>query len=380
MRPMGPMGLIGPMRLIGLMGPIGLIGLMSLMGCSSEEAGQVPVEEPAPIAFAGGLQEEQAVTRTPLKDLATAFTVFGFKNMDASTQYQEVFPGYRVQWRTNTAHTTTTNSDGWEYVNQQIPGNIEQTVKYWDYAASAYRFMAVTGSNVDGTVETSGPSAVLMLNFRADSDNEEGTPYYSHLWYREINSTDIGKAVKLEFLKPLCKVRFMFTFENPDDASSTELASKNFHRTDGNTIKQKGDVIVTYPLTGTEVKETMSVSGDAGGLPGLTQDYYEATSKTTVNGVEVVTSPYYGADETTLKKWYTVLPAPAGQGTFTLDVSVNGEVKTTVVPAEYMTWLPGYKYTYIFKVHVDGGVAIDNVQSAFAPWEYHEANRTVYNW
>ena len=31
-------------------------------------------------------------------------------------------------------------------------------------------------------------------------------------------------------------------------------------------------------------------------------------------------------------------------------VSVNGDPKTTTVPAQYMTWLPGYLYTYIFKI------------------------------
>ena len=77
---------------------------------------------------------------------------------------------------------------------------------------------------------------------------------------------------------------------------------------------------------------------------------------------------------------YTVIPTPDGQGTYTLTVNVDGDPKTAVVPAEFMTWQPGYVYTYIFKVHVDGTVTIDAVQSAFAPWSVKSENYTVYNW
>ena len=374
------MGLVGPMRLIGPMGPMGLMGLMGLigpiglMGCSGDSG---EVEEPLPIALSGTMQGQQQVTRsgdgTPLETITNTFTVFGYKDTGASPYYQEVFPGYRVLWRENTA----TYGLDWEYVNQQLPGATEQTVKYWDYGAAAYRFMAVTGTNAYRTVDTSGPA--LKLTFSANAETlagEDATPYYSHLWYRAINSPDIGKTVKLEFVKPFSKVRFIFTFDNPDDAAITELSSKQFRSTDGNTIKQRGEVIVTYPLMGTEAREALSVSGDAGGLVAFTQDYYSEVSP----AEGPVTSPYYGADRAAIGKWYTVLPTPAGQGTFTLDVSVNGEPKTTTVPANYMTWLPGYSYTYIFKVSADGGVVIDDVQSAFTEWENHEADRTIYNW
>ena len=73
--------------------------------------------------------------------------------------------------------------------------------------------------------------------------------------------------------------------------------------------------------------------------------------------------------------------APAvDQGTYTLSVKVNNEPRNVVVPAQYMNWQPGYEYTYIFKVTDAGGVEIDAVQSAFAPWSYHEKDYPVYNW
>ena len=372
---------MGPIR------PIALIGLIALIGCSVDNGGEdtpLPTEQLVPIALGGAMQDEQQVTRSgdgiPLKDKTTTFTVYGFKDTGAET-YQQVFPGYRVLWTENSVATTSTNSDGWEYVGQQLPGSQEQTVKFWDYGATAYRFMGVTGTGVTGAYGSGDQAGSYLLTFNADSDDEDATPYYSHLWYREISSEDIGKAVQLEFLKPFCKVRFMFTFENPADTATTTLTDKSFHPTNGTTIKTEGDITVSYPLTGATT-ETLIVSEDAGGIVGFEQDYYErVTWNDEVTPTHVV-SPYYDADHaaTALSKWYTVLPA-TGQGTYTLEVGVNGDPKTAVVPAEFMEWLPGYSYTYVFKLHVDGGVSIGAVQSAFTSWvEGNEGSHPVYNW
>ena len=64
-----------------------------------------------------------------------------------------------------------------------------------------------------------------------------------------------------------------------------------------------------------------------------------------------------------------------------MTVSVNGDPKTAVVPAQFMTWMPGYEYTYVFKIHIDGSVTIDNVQTAFTQWiEHSKDDYTIYNW
>ncbi|MBR1548041.1 MAG: hypothetical protein IJ637_04885 [Prevotella sp.] len=384
--PIGPISPIGPMRLIGPM----IFLLLALAACSGESGGEQPVpapEQPAAIAFAGSMQEATDISRsaTPLSGDAQMFTVYGFKNMSMEAgsyaDEQMVFPGYLVRWHEGSSSTSTTNTSGWEYVNQQLPGAAEQTVKYWDYAATAYRFMGVTGTVVSGAYGSYPPYAThetheaYNLSFRADGENAAATPFYSHLWF----ASDFGSQVTLEFVKPLCQVRFMFIFEDPAAAAAnaTELTEKNFRPTDGNTIKLKGTVTVSYPLLGAATSEALMVDADASGLNALTQDYYESVTK---NEDDVVTEPYYGAAETPLSYWYTVLPMPDGQGSYTLTVSVDGEPKSTVVPAKYMTWLPGYKYTYIFKVHVDKNVGLESVQSAFTDWRVEEAVRTIYNW
>lgn len=347
-----------------------------------------------PILFSALQQEEENITRAGLQDNdVTSFKVYGFKNMSydpESGSYGEpqiVFPGYTVKWITNSAYTTTSNTDGWEYVNQQAHDQEEQTIKYWDWSSSAYRFFGVAGATrtneVTGTEVTVESIKYYKVTYQADAKKEDETPYYSHLWFSTGNpdvypQRQFGQPVQLEFIKPLSKVRFMFIFEDPSLASTTELTNKSFRPTSNSTIKTKGDVTVSYPLTGTSLTETFAASGEPEGLTEFNQDYYASVGYDENDPPKVV-SPYLGAVEANKNKVYTVLPV-TGQGTYTLNVYVNGEPKKTIVPAEYMDWKPGYQYTYVFKVHVDGGVSISSVQSAFTQWTIHESDHTVHNW
>ena len=149
----------------------------------------------------------------------------------------------------------------------------------------------------------------------------------------------------------------MYLFVSPREGVS--MGEQTFKPTDeGKKIETGGTVTVSYPLTGEQKQETITVSAITG-INALTEDYVE-------NGT---------------KKWYTVLPA-TGQGTYTLTVKVNDEDKTVVVPAAYMDWLPGYCYTYVFKIDAVGGVEIGWVDYAVTPWNTSipSADHQVYNW
>ena len=393
MGPMGPMGLMRLRGLRGLRGLIGPMGLMGLMGCSSEST-EAPAEGPAvetgtPIAFTANQDEERTVTRAGLEEVGIkTFTVWAYKNTGYAegsnpinyTSKQQVIPGYYVRWTSNSAYTTTSNTNGWEYVNQQTPGELEQTIKYWDWSAKAYRFFGMAGGKENSyktkviTGDSGNEEFVVTIDVNASTDYDaEAMPYYSHLWFSDGNigydHKAFGKPVTLEFVKPLTKVRFIFTYEDPNDAEYTVLSNKNFGPTPPTDpedpqprIYQKGKMTVTYPLTGIETEEEEKVIETDDGIPALVQDYYEEPN------------------DLNARKWYTVLPAP-DQGSYTLTVTVNGQEHAVVVPAEFMSWLPGYQYTYIFKVHVDGGVSIDSVQSAFTPWKVEDTiDYEVYNW
>ena len=381
-------------------GHIIIMAMLMSSACShdsyeSRHDDDVPVVDTrTAIAFSGLQGEEQSVTRggTPLSDKGViTFKVWGYKNMSYSAgsygDLQTVFPGYVVNWTANSAATTTSNSNGWEYVNQQTSGD-EQTIKYWDMGAKAYRYFAVTGTAGDYTAYGTDGANGTEFTMAADATNTGTAPFFSRLWFSTGNTLDyptkqFGKPVQLEFVKPFARVRFLYKYVYPREG--VVLTNQSFKPTEGSEkIALKGTVTVSYPLTGTAINESVTISYDPTYLRGIsafTEDYYGAgeVNKETINGVEHVVSPYYDASATALNKEYAVLPA-TNQGTYTLTVSVNGEPKTTVVPEEFMNWKIGYLYTYVFKVHVDGGVSIDVVQSAFTQWTVHPADHTVYNW
>ena len=321
--------------------------------------------ELVPITFNGSQGIEAAVTRasgTPLSEKAQQFHVWGYKNMTSETQ--TVFPGYQVDWVANTAYTTTSNTNNWEYV-----GISDQTIKYWDWGAKAYRFFAVTGYTSHESNEPNGPHEFTV---DADVTNMTASPYFSRLWYSTGNPTDypdkqFGKPVTLEFVKPYARVRFIYNYVYPREGIT--LGSQEFKPTDGGKIYRKGNVKVTYPLSGEAIKESYSLEdtnpSDEAHLAAFTEDF----------DPEDDTKVYTTCD----KGWYPVLPNPT-QGSYTLTVRINDVEKTAVVPAEYMKWLPGYSYTYIFKITDAGGVEIGWVDYKVTKWTEMEVSKSVYNW
>ena len=357
-----------------------------------------PVTE-TPIAFSGSLSEEEkgSVTRseptgleTVLPDGNKKFRVWAYKN-PASGGKQTVMDNYIVSWEANTAHTTTSNTHNWEYVNQ---GTAEQSIKYWDFSAAAYRFFGYTGSQNDVTVVNNAATVTIPV----DASNETtiaDIPYCSRLWFSNNDPDDYpdrlyGQAVTLEFLQPFARVRFMFTCAEGLDVDRSDLHNIRFMKTEKvendnpRPIYTTGSVLISYPLTGSETKESWATYDiDRTNVISYFQiDYYELPDENTVVDPEHPLL-YPNSPE----KWYNVLPMKGpgddGQGSFTLSVKVGGggEPKTCVVPAEYMTWVPGYQYTYIFKILEGGEVSLDNVQVAIDDWTIKErVDHTVYNW
>lgn len=339
-----------------------------------------------PIVFSAGQQENQDVTRAALgsqgatravglEEKAQSFKVWGYKNMSVSEDnysgLQTVIPGYRVNWRANSAHSSATNTNDWEYLDQQQGQEAQQTIKYWDWSAKAYRFFGVTG---EGGVTVESGQATFTID-DADASSAEkinAMPYYSKLWFSTGNQVtypdkQFGRPVQLEFVKPYARVRFIFNYITPREG--VILADPQFRPTDEyKRIIRKGAITVSYPLTGTETLETITMASnnsDPENLEAFTEDYDPDN-----------TSKVYSLTD---HGWYTVLPNPT-QGSYTLHVNVNGNDKSATVPEQYMHWLPGYSYTYIFKVNADGGVEIGGVEYAVTPWVQIEGPWTAYNW
>ena len=358
----------------------------------TELGGDMPVTDyQTAISFSGNESQEEAVTRAASKSLSenvTSFTVWGYKNMsyDEGTGYgdlQTVFPGYTVNWYANSAATTTTNTNNWEYV---LPAPSEQTIKYWDWSAKVYRFFGVTGTKWEAgdwllgqykLNQTVGAYEISLNANATSTDAINNTPYFSHLWfstgkYPDYADKQFGKPVTLEFLKPLTRVRFIFKYVYPREG--VILRDQSFKPTTvGGKIARKGTVTISYPLKGKTEKETFATTVDtsSGYLTAFTVD-----SDLEDDAKDYVT---LSSGQMTSDGWY-IVAANKSQGSYTLSVTINNDAKTAVVPAEYMSWLPGYSYTYIFKITQEGGVEIGWVEYAVTPWTDLEADHMVYNW
>ena len=399
------------LSLTGVLGWGCLIALFAACSGSDpvEPTPTTPSEGQKAISLAGGLPDETAVTRAAqgLEELLDnkSFTVWGYKN-DAYTapnytSYQVVMPGYTVNYGANTAYTTTSNTNNWEYVGQATG----QDIKYWDFAAKAYRFFGYALGN--STADPATSPATVTVNGGTLGDAPAGTavtfttavdassaatinaaPYFTRLWFSNNSSDDYGKPVTLQFLKPFARVRFMFIYVEDLGFGREKIKDPRFRptvNTDDNQdnnqiIATAGTVTVSYPLKGSATAETWTVAADPAptGIDEFNIDYYEAPDPV---------PPGYPVDALptswprTPEKWYYVLPAE-NQGSYTLQVCVaSDEVKTAVIPSEYMNWKAGYEYTYKFKVTESGGITMDVIQVAINDWgNKTTSNHTVYNW
>lgn len=162
----------------------------------------------------------------------------------------------------------------------------------------------------------------------------------------------------------------MYKFVAPREGVT--MGAQTFKPTDDSKIIRRGTFTVTYPLTGPKIQEwyTMVANSD------LDPDVNKALDSFTEDYDPEDNSKQYNFSD---HGWYAVMPNTT-QGSYTLTVSVNRENKTATVPAEFMHWLPGYSYTYVFKINEDGGVEIGWVDYAVTPWADMTSDWPVYNW
>ena len=144
--------------------PLMALCLYSCAGSGQDEP-DVPTQPEEPkgvsISFGGnsGTWQDAPTTRaneTGLEKISTSFKVWGYKttggnNTSGYDPYQNVMDGYLVNWTQQTANTTSSNTADWEYVGILNDQNTNQTIKYWDYSATSYRFFAYSIPTVAGT-------------------------------------------------------------------------------------------------------------------------------------------------------------------------------------------------------------------------------------
>lgn len=363
--------------------PLMALCLYSCAGSGQEEP-DVPTQPEEPkgvsISFGGnsGTWQDAPTTRankeTGLETISKSFKVWGYKTIegnkaDGFDHYQNVMDGYLVNWTQQTTTTTSSNTADWEYVgihNDKL--NTNQTIKYWDYSATSYRFFAYSIPTAAGNITApffSGPSttegstylhASFSIPFNYDKDaTNVSTPYISNLWLSDnqnFENRKYGACVKLTFAPIITKVRFKFNYQAESQVSITNISFRNVNNAPSPT---SGNIIINYPITGMDTQAS----------------YIWETTGTETEPINF-TIPYEEEGDlnhqtTTRKKWYFVPPLgdskTTQQSAYIITADINGKKATATVPAEFMQWKAGYQYTYIFKITEAGtNIAFTNMQ------------------
>lgn len=353
-----------------------------LLSCSTPEQDDLLIPEPlkGSISFGGnsGTWQDAPTTRankeTGLETISKTFKVWGYKTTGGNYTSgfdlsQNVMDGYTVNWTQQTANTTSSNTADWEYVgihNDQL--NTHQTIKYWDYSATSYRFFAYsiptaagnsTAPYFSGPLTTEGSTnlhASFSIPFNYDKDaTNVSTPYISDLWMSDnqnFENRKYGACVKLTFAPIITKVRFKFNYQAESQVSITKISFRNVNDVPSPT---SGNIIITYPITGmdTQASYIWEATGTETELINFTIPYEEEGD--------------LNHQTTTRKKWYFVPPLgdskTTQQSAYIITADINGKKATATVPAEFMQWKAGYQYTYIFKITKAGtNIAFTNMQ------------------
>lgn len=360
---------------------------LALASCSSDDfLGENPgnVQNATTAINFGG--EAGKITRATSNEgddhvkLGNEFKVYGVKK--TNEKFVTVFNNYSVLYNEN---LTTSNTNNWEYVK----GN--QTIKYWDYSASEYRFVA--GSpinaftyNIDlenistiGTVIKSATVTGLAGHIKA---NEAGPAIKTNPVYVAepviVPKANYNNPVTFNFIRQQSMVRVGF-YETIPGYSVTNI---KFYEA-GATTATSNNVILTsatadYFVGGKEVNGTVTYNWDSA-TPSYTLTYTDASltkSKNWYAGKLCTTKPLatkltdevadlYGTDKDMSNAGYfTVLPTPSETDpqpilikcdyTLTSD-DISGETikvtgATAAIPAAFSKWEANTRYTYLFKI------------------------------
>lgn len=340
------------------------------------------------------------------KMLDGQFKVYGVKKVDGNLS--TVFPNYKV-WDVADKNTTS-NTKGWEYVGKtgstdlgtgkiSLDGTYSQTIKYWDYSASEYHFVAgspiaaftyKTASTFETTPNEIKSATVTGFAGHIEANKIDGTG--TALVTNPVYIADPVKVVKDNYQKP---VEFSFKRQQSmvrvgiyetipgytitgikfyawDTDGNLKVSDGNFH--DGNNIILTSST-ADYFVGGSNIEGTISYDWAAEN-PSYTFAYTNNLTKSKnwyageLSGVNATTSAdtnvsyLYGTDkDMSTTGYFTVLPTQVATASpilikcdYELTADDNsGEVihvtgATAAIPAAFSKWEANTRYTYLFKI------------------------------
>lgn len=392
-----------------------LVALL-LVSCGSDEylgssSDVADVERGTTISFNGGTGKASRAAMlegaAAAEKLGNEFVVFGTKTVGGTTQ--TVFDHYTVGYATNTAMTTASNSSDWEYVGQPLssvstlaPGTA-QTIKFWDFGADRYDFVALSG----GSATLQGPTlaatepgypgppaagSVIVTPVKADAlttsaytlagqtadiarcyiaDRITSTKSATR---REGISYPYRDAMKFGFHTLSATVRLGLYETIPgysvrdvrfyqQSGSLTADAVPALFATFQTIPNGRGIVSIAFPETDpasdayNRAAVTYSPQGERGQSLALGSFAPSGAPEQNERGGSI----YLGrtAPTASLTTDAPVLPVSASDLTLKVDFTlvsvdynetINVRGATAVIPATYTHWLPNHAYTYLFKI------------------------------
>lgn len=307
--------------------------------------------------------------------LDNQFKVYGVKK--TNEKFVTVFKDYSVLYNEN---LTTSNTNKWEYVKDN------QTIKYWDYSASEYRFVA--GSPIsaftfkvpsDGTTKNIESATITGLGGHIVANTSETANTFNPVYVAEpkvVAKADYKNTVQFNFVRQQSMVRVGF-YETIPGYSVTNI---KFYEADG-TSATSNNVILTsategYFIGGTNVSGTVTYDWTTA-TPSYTfaytdntnlkksKNWYAGKLGTLENKSTAEVGLLYGTDKdmSAATGYFTVLPTQVATASpilikcdyeLTSDdgsgETINVKGATAAIPAAFSKWEANTRYTYLFKI------------------------------
>jgi hypothetical protein len=422
------------------------VSALTLASCTSEDfLGNTPgnvQSNTSAINFDGGTGKiSRATGADAAKLLNNEFIVAGFKSDETAPtsgiSANKVFDHYVIKWTKNSAGTTTDNTSDWNYVGNnpysgltQLANGTAQTIKYWDYNAAQYDYVAFSTGKIKGvTTGTAQDDIEVLLTAvtpstantapTLSSDNiVTGGAYtitgtakaLSGCYIADLTtaykSADYKKEVNLTFRNLTTKARIALYETIPGYSVKDVKFHQSEETTSGQKITPATETNATLYTSKASAADYFFKKGTAGiYFPTVgssnkgESDYNKAhvvffpkSKETTMKFGNVIydnnalktTSKdpsYVGTnDETTPNYYQTVIPNETGTTlTLCVDYTLVADDKSgeeihvygakAIIPAIYAQWKSNFAYTYIFKIsdNTNGWTDTNKTQSGLYP-------------
>ena len=373
---------------------------LALASCSSEdfvgtEGGNVETGANKAINFVGNAGKITRATSnegTPEKMLDYQFKVYGVKKA-SDGNLKSVFVNYSV-WDA-AANTTTSNTKGWEYVGTKegatygtsnISLDKDQTIKFWDYSASEYHFVAgspISAFTYNVPVENKSKiinSATISGLAGHITANESGTALVTDPVYiadpKVVKKANYNEAVQFSFKRQQAMVRVGF-YETIPGYFVSDVHFYAYNDAGNLEVTTGNNIILTsstkdYFVGGKDVSGTVTYDWKA---PSYTfkytedenlkkgKNWYAGKLATLPEISTAAVNSLYGSDkDMATTGYFTVLPTQAEIASpilikcdYTLNAPESGETikvtgATAAIPAAFSKWEANTRYTYLFKI------------------------------